>query len=95
MSTDLDRDVYRHAVADVVELVMECCADRGWSLDVNGPGLSTSDHQYVARIRNREQQSLGLGMAAESPAAAIVAAFRSAWVITYGTAIDDIAGHLY
>ena len=92
MSIYLAREVHRH-VADIVELITECCADRGWSLDVSGSDQSNPDN-YVAHIRNRAQQSLGSGTSTESPADAIVAAFRSAWLTTYGAAIDDIAGHL-
>lgn len=66
-------------VAQVVALVMEDCRRYGWTIDATKPAVNNPDAQYVAHIRRRDGEAVGLGMSTVSSSHAICAAFRSAW----------------
>ncbi len=66
-------------VADVVQLILDECERRGWSVEATLPRVNNPERQFVAHIRDATGDAIGLGMSDWSNVLAICAAFRSAW----------------
>jgi hypothetical protein len=65
-------------LAEVLQLIMSDCQERGWTIDAHRPIEHNPSRQFVAHIRDQHGTALGLGMSRQSIALAICEAFRSA-----------------
>jgi len=61
MLLEPDPEIQRHIVAEVVDLIVASCAERGWSIDATCPSANNPDRMHVSCVRDQQGQAIGIG----------------------------------